>query len=449
MSKSSSKNNKVSWISVVEVIVIIMLALMIIGMIACNFIFKNDGSATPFLGYTVYRTKAVNMVPQIPVNTVVIAKKSEIENIKEKSVILCKIGDRTTLTRVVRIDYENDKTYYVVKYDTTPAAETFRIESDAVIAKAVRQMDSFGKFLDFATSTIGIIIAVIIPLFTIILFQVIRIIGIRKLEDEASYMDDINDLDAILSRGEDEEAPPMKLSEPKFIEDVTGKFNALKPESVRQEPVRAAQRVRFETEPKFEPVLNVNSKGIAEYSVRGDLSNDEKIDAALFTSDKIHNRNNEYSRKPVTVGAGQIEIDRDELYLNKPSRIEQAEPKSKVDIFFESYAGKSNESDDKENSIFSPHISNVIPEKLVNVQAEATAPKQSSFDDSVKAYYEKPVNEDIPVKIDTSDIVSTPTIPETAVLPKGTIAPPKKKKNNKTLDELMSLIDAEENKLKK
>ena len=42
-----------------------------------------------------------------------------------------------------------------------------------------------------------------------------------------------------------------------------------------------------------------------------------------------------------------------------------------------------------------------------------------------------------------------PAIPENAVLPKETIAPPKKQKSNKALAELMSIIDAEENKLKK
>ena len=41
------------------------------------------------------------------------------------------------------------------------------------------------------------------------------------------------------------------------------------------------------------------------------------------------------------------------------------------------------------------------------------------------------------------------TIPENAVVPKENIAPVRKKKSSKTLEELMSIIDAEETKLKK
>ena len=40
-------------------------------------------------------------------------------------------------------------------------------------------------------------------------------------------------------------------------------------------------------------------------------------------------------------------------------------------------------------------------------------------------------------------------IPEQAVIPKEKLAPPKKKNNSKAISELMSIIDAEESKLKK
>ena len=195
MSRNSfDEKKKVSVFSVVEVIIIVILVLMILGMAACNIIFRKDNSATSIFGYSFYKTRAVNMVPEIPVNTVIIAKKSEIPNIKERSVILCNIGEYTALTRVVEIQQEEGKTYYIVKFDTSPANETFRVESDAVIAKAIWQLESFGKFLDFATSVPGIIIAVIIPLAVIIIMQVIRIRNIRELEREASSLDDIDDL---------------------------------------------------------------------------------------------------------------------------------------------------------------------------------------------------------------------------------------------------------------
>ena len=426
---------KISAFAVIEIILIIILALVMIAMLAFNFLFKNKDSAVSVFGMSFYNTKAVNMLPDFPRNTVVIAKASEIENIKENSVILCTIGEHTTLIRVTQIQEEEGQKYYVVKFDTAAANETFRISSDAVIAKAVWQINGFGSFLDFATSTVGIIIAVVIPLMFIIAIQVARILSIHRLEDEAASLDDI---DEIINSRDDSEPAPVTFTEPKFIEDVTGKI---------PQPVTAV-RIERQTPPAPEKVLSVDGRGRAEYSERK-AEAAPKDNSPLFTYDRM---TKEQPRKePVMAGASK-NISRDEFYINKPTRIEK--PKSATDEFFEKYAPKSvaDEALDSEKSepvVFTPHLSNIIPDSIAAVQEETDSPKKSSsFDESVKAYYEKayvPANsgEEAPA----AEIPAT--IPENAVLPKETIAPPKKAKSNKALAELMSIIDAEETKLKK
>ncbi|MBQ5320393.1 MAG: hypothetical protein J6K17_14995 [Oscillospiraceae bacterium] len=411
----SHSKKKVSAFAVIEIIFIIVLVLVMILMLAFNFLFRNNNSAATVLGYSFYNTKAVNMLPDFPENTVVIAKESEIANIKENSVILCNIGDYTTLIRVTQIQQEADKTYYVVKFDTSSANETFRIESDAVIAKAVWQINGFGKFLDFATSTVGIIIAVVIPLIFIISIQVARILSIRKLEDEADALDDIDD---IIQSRRTEEAAPVTLSEPKFVEDVTGKIPL-----VNREP----------EPPKPDKVLTVDNRGRAEYTER--KPDAEKNNSPLFLYDSI--KKPQTSREPVAAGVIHT-ISDDDKYMNRPTRI-NTELK-KTNEFFEKYAPKSQKGDDV---VFTPHLSNVIPESIAAVQDETSAPKKSSFDDSVKAYFDKKT------ETEPEEVREEAYIPEQAVVPKETIAPPKKKKNNKALAELMSIIDAEENKLKK
>jgi hypothetical protein len=80
------------------------------------------------------------------------------------------------------------------------------------------------------------------------------------------------------------------------------------------------------------------------------------------------------------------------------------------------------------------------------VQENVTSSPASSFDESIKTYYEKA--EDKRADEAKGFVEGINTIPEKAVIPKETIAPPVRKKNSKALDELLSIIDKEESKLK-
>ncbi len=409
MSRTKKTKKKISAASVVEIILIAILVLVMLIMLGLNFLFKKDNSAVSFLGYSFYNTKAVTMLPDFPVNTVVIAKASEKANIKENSVVLCNIGENTALIRVVRIEQEDDGTYYVVKYDTAPENDTARVKSDAVIAKAIWQINGLGSFLKFAKSTVGIIIAVIIPLIFIIAIQVARILGIRRLEDEAASLDDI---DGFIRTRDEEEPAAVTFTEPKFLEDVTGKL-----------PKVGHSR---DSEPKIEKILSFDSRGRAEYTERPADPKPQKQDP-LFTYDRL-------------TGA---KAPREEAYMNPPTKIEAD---NKPDALFEKYAA----SGKGQPVVFTPHLSNIIPDSIAAVQEETAAVRKPAPEEGAKTYFEK----DVPpvqtvLTTDFSQKAEKPAIPEKAVLPKETIAPPKKQKNSKALAELMNIIDAEESKLKK
>lgn len=422
MSRSKSAKKSVSAASVVEIIFIVILILAMAVMLGFNFLFKKGGAGASIFGYSFYNTKAVNMLPDFPKNTVVIAKASEKKNIRENSVILCEIGEHTTLIRVVRIMEEEGSTFYVVKFDTSPSNETFRVEEDAVIAKAMWQINGMGSFLDFATSAVGIIIAIVIPLIFIIAIQVARILGIKRLEEEAAALGDIDEF----MQSRDEESPaPVTFTEPKFIEDVTGKLPQV-------------GRERREPEPRPEKVLTFDNRGRAEYSER---RAEEKKDSPLFTYDRLTGKSEPAPREALRAGTAPSDS-RDELYMNRPTRIE-VETK-KADELFEKYGRK----DKNEPVVFTPHLSNIIPDSIAAVQEEAAAVKKAVAEENAKPYFEKSAPPAPDDKVYMPD-EEKPAIPENAVLPKETIAPPKKQKSNKALAELMSIIDAEENKLKK
>lgn len=442
----SRVKKKVSAFAVIEMLLIVLLILVMAAMLAFNFLFKRGEEPLSLFGMSFYITKSDNMQTEIPKNTFIIAKKSEIPNISEGSVVLCRIGkikEYTALMRVQEIKNDGEKISYVVNYDINEndPSRAITISSDEIIAKAVRQSKWFGVFLNFATSTPGIIIAVIIPLIFIIAIQVARILSIRKLEEEAASLDDIDGF--IASR--DEESPAaVTFTEPKFVEDVTGKIPPVSPVS----PVIRNVTLNPEPKPVPEKILSVDGSGRAEYVQRKPEDTDN---SPLFTYDRL--RAKEPQKMPVTVGAAAVS--KDELYLNKPTRIEG---KSSVDEFFEKYAPKPEtaeiitETEESKPVIFTPHLSNVIPDSIAAVQEQTEAPRKSGFDESVKSYYEKSREKTyVPMEEKPAENAGEEisTIPENAVRPKETLAPPVKKKSSKALEELMSIIDAEETKLKK
>lgn len=399
---AKKRNKKSSAVNIIEGIVIGILILLIAGMLFLYFSFSGNGAAPNIFGYTFYHTKAVKMEPKIPQNTVVIGKTGDLENIKVGSVVVCKIGEDTVLTRVVQLVNENGEMSYVVKFDTAPANDTFKIPSENIIAKATSQSSIFGSILNFATSTFGIMLVIIIPSFIIIVFQVIRIVNVKRTEEEAVSLDE---LDEIMTDDD--------YSGHDFFEEPAS-FSTPEPE-----PAPAPVRERS--------VLSVDKNG------KAGLTAVREEGTPLFTYDGFSgNKNN----RPVTKQGGSVV---------KPVKTPSA------DKFFSEYKTEEEKAPlyeartekpaaEEEKSV--DFMSNVIPKNIAEAAAKAEIPAEENAPEPVKTYEPKAVREDKIVK-------EAKNIPEQAVIPKEKLAPPKKKNNSKAISELMSIIDAEESKLKK
>lgn len=226
-------DKKKSVVNIIEGIVVAVLILLIGGMLFLYFSFSETGAAPDIFGYTIYHTKAVNMQPDIPAGTAVIAKSSEIDAIKVGSVVLCRIGEDTVLTRVVQLVSENGELSYVVKFDTAPDNDTFRIPQENVLARAIWTNKILGGLLTFATSTFGIMLVIIIPSFVIIVFQVIRIINVKRVEEDAVSLDDLNE---VMIRDDDEDGDADAFAEPEPRETRP----VMKPMRLESEPAEKA-----------------------------------------------------------------------------------------------------------------------------------------------------------------------------------------------------------------
>ncbi len=438
-------NKKSSAFSVFEVIVVILLALLISFMAVINLLFRVDGEATSVFGFSFYQTKAVNMTPEIPRDTVIIAKVNEIPNIIEGSVILCSIGEHTILSRVVEIGEENGSKFYVVRFDTANLNETYRVESTDVIAKAMWQPAFLTKVLAFATSLGGIITAVVLPFLIIIIFQIVKIARIKKLEKEASSLDDMDEIFAGRKDKFERKAPEKKSSakiETKSEEPLQDKkLNEETPVRKEYRAVTALNAPEQKAEPKRQ--MSVDERGIADYTYVKETPKKEKSSYPLFTYDQIDSLKKNNDRTSMFVQ--NPEVLKDDIFGNKSTKIE-SEIKS-VETHYEKTSVEISEEISTENEI-SKNYSNTIPSSIAELQNLATTKAVSSANsEEEREYFTK---ESAPTKnLSEEESLSVVTIPKEAVIPKESLAPAKKKKNSKTLEELMSIIDAEESKLKK
>ncbi|MCI7766628.1 MAG: signal peptidase I [Oscillospiraceae bacterium] len=383
---AGKNKRKGSVVNIIEGIVIAILIILIAGMLFLYFSFSENGAAPSVFGYTIYHTKAVKMEPKIPQNTVVFGKTGDLDDIKVGSVVVCKIGEDTVLTRVVQLVNENGEMSYVVKFDTAPANDTFKLPAENIIARATNQSSLFGSVLTFATSTFGIMLVIIIPSFIIIVFQIIRIVNVKRVEEESYSLDE---LDEIMESEEDE-------AHDFFEEPADFSAPAAEPEPVQEKSV-----------------LSVDKNGKAGLSAVRDEG------TPLFSYNGF---------------AGNRNADRAGTSV-KPVKISDADNSSKLQPAENESSAAENE--DKSTGF----MSNVIPQEIAETAAKAEIPAENEPENE-NTYSPKPVREDKMVK-------TTVNIPEKAVVPKEKLAPPKKKNNSKAISELMSIIDAEETKLKK
>ncbi len=417
-----------SAVNIIEGIVIAILILLIAGMLFVYFSFRDTGAAPNIFGHTIYHTKAVSMQPEIPSGSAVIAKSSEIENIKVGSVVLCRIGEDTVLTRVVQLVSENGQMSYVVKFDTAPPNDTFKIPQENVIAKAIWTNRSLGAVLSFATSTFGIMLVIIIPSFVIIVFQIVRIINVKRAEEDAVSLDD---LEEIMIRNDTEDAEDAFREPSRRSNDDTPLLKPMKmAEPEAEKPVET---------------LSVDKNGRAGLRVTA------PSDVPLFTYDSMEKQKNDTAVK-VKPGKSVVKpvktpntddfytnyvsnSERDPLYGDRIKRQEIIPDPEEEAAQTEAAAPSAAEPVKEYKPAF---MSNVIPEKIVSAVSEAEKPPQQPVPAPAAV---KPVHGDKAMR-------AAQSIPEKAALPKDKLAPPAKKSTGKTISELMSIIDAEESKLK-
>lgn len=420
MVKKHSADKKHSPVNIIEGIVITVLIVLIIFMLVVYFSFSKTGAAPKFFGYTIYRTMAVNMETDIPAGTAIIAKASEKDNIKEGSVVLCKIGDDTVLTRVVQLVYEDGQLSYVVKFDTAPATDTFKIPGDNVIAKAIYQSAGLGSMLGFVTSTFGIMLIIIIPSFIIIVFQVVRIINVKRREEDASSLDDLDEI--------------MKDSDNRFEDMFSDDIPADDEPKLRPIAKKAEDTGSVLTVDESGKAAEINNEGpIFTFEKPAEEKKKEKP-KHVIPKPKTPNTDNFYSYLSSNAD--------DQLYGGRIKRQEIVEDEEEEQLNDRKSAGFFTIEQDKPKEKKSETASNDLDIKIPDIKeaqpeiktASETVPAETVTETVTE---EKPaVNEPVRQSVQPA----APTVQK---------APQKRRNTDDAISELMGMINAEEKKLHK
>lgn len=424
-----------------ECVIIVILILIIAAMLVIYFSFRDSGNAPKFFGYYIYQTHAVNMEPDIPAESVVFSKADAVDSIGEGSVVLCQIDNSFTIIKVKEMLSEESGDFYIVKYNTSLENDTYKIPVNSVVAKAMYYDEFMGDALTFITSETGIIVLAIIPSILIVIFQVVKIIIIQKNSDDEDY-----------DYSFDEEEP-VNLYQPetssserrRSLDTPLVSYNDYLPPE-RNEPVEdfPPVRAKFDTEKekKAESSFKIDRSGKAVFELGKNNGNvlitDEKLDVmqgkarekTLYSADAFTNES--------------VRIPEDEYVRTDPvSELMKGEDESMKTVY---------------------NGSNVIPERIAGIKTSAY-PAEPQEEQGKARRFSKPKAvpeielphdffslekepEAVPVFTQSDKIIAqTNSIPVNSVVPEESIAPRKKKKSNKTVEELMELIDAEQKKI--
>lgn len=418
-----SRKKRLSSLTILEIAIIVICALMIIVMLSCYFMFRKDGATPEIFGKKVYVTTAANMEPNIPAGSAVFASDDNLAGIAAGDVVLFRLVNNvegssvTGILRVQKIEYdESNMLYYTLKGDASASTESIRVPQTSIIAKCVSYDRTIGAVIRFTTSTMGLLVVVIIPCLLLIVFQIVRIIRIKSEEDDDDYDDyDYDDEDDDEDEDEDDE------------EELFAPRKSKPAAQVRQIPQKK-QPVQVEDDDDDEEDAGIYTPPVRPQRAAADAVKRQAYvggdGTARYTSSQTPTATTEEFRRAI--------------------RREPFERQNENEI--PSFRQRSQEV----NNAYRPNsyrtgefVSDSARTERVRSTEDVFAPRNTApveEESAVRQYYTpKPKEELAPRAVENPKDI---TIPASAKIPEETIAPPPKKSNNKTVEELMRMIDS-------
>ena len=179
MSKSKKKHG-----SAFAVLFVILLLLSVASTVCANVIFSGD--RVPMIaGYYMYLHEKSDMEPDIPANSLVIAKSAEQESLQAGSKVLCYLADGNMALRCIYnidVDEEGNSLYY--PGTALEQGTELTIDRKNVFAVCIWASKEMYTVIQFATSVVGLMVLLVVPCIILIILLLVKIAKSSRDEDE-------------------------------------------------------------------------------------------------------------------------------------------------------------------------------------------------------------------------------------------------------------------------
>jgi len=138
--------------------------------------------AVPFIvdGYYSSVIMSGSMEPAVPVGSIVVTQKIDVDNVKAGDIIVFQRSDSKTLHRVIDKIVENDSYYFKTKGDANEDPDPWTVQPEQVNGALLLTIPYYGYLIYFAGTSIGFVLMVIIPAILLIANEIRKIIKLKK-----------------------------------------------------------------------------------------------------------------------------------------------------------------------------------------------------------------------------------------------------------------------------
>lgn len=196
--------------SVFAVLFVIVLLFIIAATVTTNVIFSGD-RVPKVAGYYLYLHEEADMEPDIPQNSLVLAKEAPQTSLSPGSKVLCYLSDGNLALRVIyqmTLDSDNQTLYYPgTRLEQGNELTIPRTNIFAICNWASKELYQFVKF---STSVSGLMVCLVVPCIILIIMLLVKIARSGKDElDEDDFFFDKDEIEAVTRKPEKPKAAPL------------------------------------------------------------------------------------------------------------------------------------------------------------------------------------------------------------------------------------------------
>lgn len=177
------------FISALSVVVfIVCLVLLAIVMITPKN--SNGSRVVNIAGYSIMSVLTNSMEDEYNVGDLILIKKTDVSELKEKDVITFYSPDPSiegaiVTHRIIDITDENGQKLFETKGDNSPAADSYKVSASSIIGKVQGKVPFIGKATNFMqTNKTAFFLIIILPMLVIIASEVRNIVVIARNGEE-------------------------------------------------------------------------------------------------------------------------------------------------------------------------------------------------------------------------------------------------------------------------